>query len=190
MSSSTRRFILFLAADLAICVVFFLVFCDFFSKYDATAISSDPFNVNEASTATVYLIDDNDQLMTRTWSIPQIQDVELPIRPNPESKADNPDGPTVRKDRFALNYRIIRSSTRVDTIPTTTPASLAITLLVGLLLLILRNMYVAGNPLRIKPAARKKLKQLAPQGQVAKGRRVSKKGPPPSRRQKGRGRRR
>ena len=58
MTSTIRNFLLFLVANLAICAVVFLFACDFFSQYDATAISTNDYNVQETKIVRVHLVDD------------------------------------------------------------------------------------------------------------------------------------
>ena len=77
--------------------------------------------------------------------------VEAPFRAA-EAAAPIPAGaPFVRKERFSLTFTIRNSVGREQTVGTTSPASLGISVLVGFLLLLGRNMVVAKHPFRIEP---------------------------------------
>ena len=173
-----------------ICALLFLVICDFFGAYRATAVSTDPYDVNETKVVQVHLFDQQDNHFERTWSLKLAKEADLPVNGRPNSKTFNEDGPIVQKDRYTLSYSVKLGPDQTIVVPTTTPYALAVVVLLAGLLLFLRNMYIAGSPFSIQKRDHKPLKQLAPSGQPARNRRSSRKGPPPKRGRKGQGRRR
>lgn len=189
MKFKYKQFALFIVANLLLCTLVFLFVCDFFSSYSATAVSSDRYDVATAKSVPVFLATDEGTVFHRTWSLKLVQQADLPVRPNPPASAAPENGYIVKKDAYALYYRVISPDSVVIIVPTTTPSALAVAVLVALILLFLRNMYVSGSPFHIQKRPKKRLKKLAPQGQVASVRRGGGKGPPPRRKQKGRGRR-
>ena len=142
-----------------------------------------------AKTVPVFLATDEGDIFQRNWRLKLIQMPILPVRPNPPLSAKPDTGHTVKKDAYTLYYRIIAPDSSVTVVPTTTPSALAVSVLCGLIGLLLRNMYVSGSPFHIHKRPKKRLRKLAPQGQVASVRKGGGKGPPPRRKQKGRGRR-
>jgi len=189
MKFKYKQFTIFVIMNVLLSTLVFLFVCDFFSSYSATAVSSGQYDVASAKSVPVYLATDDGDVFQRTWSLQLIQKADLPVRPNPPASAAKDKGYTVKKDAYALYYRVISPESEVIIVPTTTPAALAVSALVGLIFLFLRNMYVSGSPFHIQKRPKKRLKKLAPQGQVASIRKGGGKGPPPQRRQKGRGRR-
>jgi hypothetical protein len=189
MKSTTRHFIFFLLAELALCALVFLFVCDFFTAYSATAVSSDPYDVAETKVVQVHLFDETGTRFQRDWSVYWVKEAKLPVHSSPRTTSVNPDGPAVHKDRFTLSYQVNFSDGRVVTVPTTTPYALAMMLLFGGLGLFLRNMYISGHPLLIQKRRRVPVKKLAASGQPALSRRT-KKSPPPGGSSSRRGRRR
>ena len=189
MISKYKTFALFIAANVVLCTLVFLFVCDFFTSYSATAVSTGRYDVASAKSVPVFLATADGEIFQRNWRLKLIQDADLPVRPNPPASATPEEGYTVRKDQFALYYRIVAPDSSVTVVPTTTPSALAVSVLCGLIMLFLRNMYVAGSPFHIQRRPKKRLRKLAPQGQVASVRKGGRKGPPPRRKQKGRGRR-
>ncbi len=173
-------------------ILIFLYSGDFFDSYEGRAVAHRPIpgssGVND--TMRLFVLEREDG----SWS-----EVLLPVeafsgRDLPLSSGGLPpaapteDAVPVSKSRFTLH-------SRVDGVPWATASGLD-ALLPGLLLLLLaatRNLLTTGSPLRVVPTGGsvRLLPDRPPHGQVAQrpgSRPRPKKGPPPSRR--GRGRRR
>ena len=190
MKRTLLSFSLFVLANLVLCTLVFLFICDFFGAYRATAVSTDPYDVNETKVVQVHLFDQEDTRFERSWTIKLVKEAELPVNGRPNSKSFNEKGPIVQKNRYALSYKVLLGPDRTVIVPTTTPYALAVVVLLAGLLVFLRNMYISGSPFSIQKRAHKPLKKLAPAGQPARNRRGGRKGPPPKRGRKGQGRRR
>lgn len=199
-SQDRRAIIKFAAFAMLVCVplavLVFLSFSSFFSSWDARALSVRHTADAGADTRTydVFVVDDQRSGFDITVPAHIARRLELPVRPNPRVRTPPEDAPRLEKSAFSLTYYVHLPDGPVLPVGSTSPGALGAGLLMALLVLLLRNMVVAKHPLRVTPAPAELPGALAPMGQVA-GKRPDgarprgKKGPPPPRRRKGRGRR-
>ena len=179
LSPTVKGLLSYIGIALPLCVLLFLFLCDFFTAFDGHAVSKLPAEGEEAQVARVLIVDESSSSFQRDWPVELVNQMELPVDVEAQVPSPLPDGlPVVRKSRYTLNFRVIKSNGTTGVIPTTSPGILGVILLVAIVGLFLRNMLVAKSPLLIERRAAKPLKPLAPSGQPHQRRR-SKKGPPP-----------
>lgn len=192
MPRDIRALLWFLMGALLVSALVFLFSGGFFSRWDGRIVSVHPDDV-ESSRLTVLIVTDEDSFqrslpgdLVRSLALPEDPFAVVPLSIDPAR-------PATKKSRYTLHALVRRADEGAswEVVPTTSPQTLTISLVVLLLLVAARNMAVSGVPWRLRPAERYHPTKLAPTGQAAPTARVStsKKGPPPPKPQKGRGRR-
>jgi hypothetical protein len=174
-------------AGLPVVVFAFLLFGGFFNSWRGTVVNHRPFvDIEEPDVSRVLLVDDEGEPFTLQWPVELIAKLELEETVDPYPPVELPDGLfTAEKKLFQLHFVVARKG-NAELVATTSPLTLAYTLLVALALLMLRNGFVSGNPLRITPNDDVRVPTQATMGVPAAPARAtkrrSKKGPPPKRR--------
>ncbi len=190
--SPVRSLALFTVAFLPVPVLVFLLVGDFFAAWYGTAVSALPATTEDPRSFEVLIVEPgDDEGFTRRWPAGVVRRLDLPkdefaLVP----RQIDPTLPETRKDRFTLSYSIEPDEGDAFTLATTSPAAFGLAILVWILGIFGRNMIVAGSPFSLEPTGVYLPKAQAPSGQVAPSRgNRPQKGPPPSGRRKGRGRR-
>lgn len=192
MTSRIRALLVFGTAIVPVCVLVFLVASDFFAGWYGAAVSVRPAATDDPKVFEVLIVEPTGGTFRRAWPADLVREFELPVDaygivPDPI----DPARPVTRKDRFTLSYTIEGGEDVADTeLPTTSPASLGLAVLVFVLGIFGRNMIVSGSPFSLEPRGVYLPKAQAPSGQPVPSRGTRpRKGPPPGGRRKGRGRR-
>jgi len=195
-----RSFLLSLLAFLPVVLLVFLWDCSFFVAWRGQAVSVAPTRGEDPASYVVRIHEGQDDRAVRTvrWDAAVVKQLSLPVDPVEMAPLTIPDdAPTTTKQRFGLTYRVRTGEGTEQAqwleVPTTSPRSLGIAGLVFLLLAALRNMMVAGSPIALEPLQTRNATAAPstpskPSRGGSKGSR-SKKGPPPGRSRRGRGRR-
>lgn len=194
MSPAFRGLLLYSLGAIPACAVVFLLASGFFSRWDGHAVGVRPdASQGEAVVAQVLILDEDGSSHERAWPVELTRALQLPVNARGIPPARPPeDAPRTIKDMFSLTFSVQLSEGEVTIVPTTSPRSLAIAVLVFLVGLAGRNMWVSGSPLGVTSRSSSRVKSLPAAGQPAHRRRtgVSGTGPPPARKVRGRGRRR
>jgi hypothetical protein len=145
-------------------VLVFLWTSDFFTRWDGRAVSVRPPQGEDPATMRV-LIAEEGRAFERQWPSEVVRELGLPV----DAMAIPPripeeERPKTTKRRFALHF-LVDSPTGFQAVPTTSPASLALALLVWGGLVALRNMRVGGAPWATEARAAYLPKALPPSGQ-------------------------
>ncbi len=168
----------------------------FFTQWDGTVVSYRPAPEGGAKTVKVLLVEPSKATMEFWWPSQRVIDLQLPPDPLAVPPVDTPEQfPTSSKERFTLHYVVKhtpeegnkRSATAY---PTTSPEGVSLTLVFLGMAVIARNMIATGHPFLFvpgPPGKKRRNRTAKPQSPSRKSR--SQHGPPPSGRQKGRGRR-
>lgn len=200
MPPAWRSFLLSLLALLPVALLVFLWDCSFFVAWSGQAVSVAPTRSEEPASFVVRIHEGGDDRAVRTvnWDAAVVKQLSLPVDAVEMAPLEIPDAaPDTEKARFGLSYRVQVGEGSDDPrwleVPTTSPRSLGIAALVFLLLAAVRNMVVAGSPVALEPVDARNATAAPPtpsgqpSGRPTSGR--SRKGPPPGKRRKGRGRR-
>jgi len=192
VSPQVRALLIYAVGFLPVPVLVFLVVSDFFTAWYGTAVSVLPATTEDPSGFEVLIVEPgDDDGFRRRWPAGVVRDLDLPkdefgIVPTDPEEAP----PETKKERFTLSYTIEPEAGEPLTLPTTSPTAFGLAILVYVLGLFGRNMIVAGSPFSLEPTGVYLPKRQAASGQVAPGRgNRPRKGPPPTGRRKGRGRR-
>jgi len=170
----------------------FLLSASFFTAWDGYAVAARPLGAERSIPIAyeVLVVDDAGDERVLRWSTPVVEGrfIELAnVLAAPPAIPDT--APHTSKSRFTLHYLVERDTGGHDLIPTTSPQSLGLALLVWLLGLAIRNMVMSGSPLSFESRPTVLPAALPPSGRVADNVvSKSKQGPPPPRPRKGRGR--
>jgi hypothetical protein len=192
MGEATRKLLVFLAVALPISVLVFLVASDFFTAWSGRAVSTRPPRSEAPASYSVLISNDDGSRIEREWPSDLVGRLRLPVDAMAIPPLPIPDDrPRTSKSRFALHFLVQEPETAdFTTVPTTSPRAAGLALIVLLVSLGVRNMVVAGSPFSIEPR-----EAYLPPAQPAAGQVTNKtysrgrKGPPPPRPRKGRGRR-
>lgn len=181
----------FVVALIPVTVLAFLIASDFFVSWNGTAVSVLPSEEVNPERYQVLIVESDRSTLRQVWSAALVEPLGLPVDPYGIPPDDIPDDrPRTTKSAYALHFLLQQANGEWQTVPTTSPASLGVGFLVFVLGIALRNMIVAGSPFSLEPRGLTLPKAQTPTGQVAsRGASRPKKGPPPSRRRKGAGRR-
>lgn len=185
-------------ALLPVAVGVFLVDCAFFTSWSGQAISIAPPPVEEPAAYVVRILETDGTVRVAAWDATLVKQLSLPIDPVEMAPLEVPETrPDTEKARFSLSYRVkIGEGTDAErwaTIPTTSPRSMAIAVLVYMVLIGVRNMIVSGSPIALErpkgASSRTSGTDAPPPASGRPGSSRSRPGPPPPGRRKGRGRR-
>lgn len=186
--SPVRGLLVAVAAIVPVCVVVFLIASKFLVAWDGRVTAIAPTSTEEAVTYRVLIVDDDNDGTVRVWPAEVVEPLDVPIDPILVPPASTAGFPRTSKQRFTLHFLVEQPNGESAVHPTTTPQALAIALVVGLILVALRNAYVSGSPIDIRPRPTVLPGKLPPSGQVAAT--TSRKGqyqpPPPRGKKKGR----
>lgn len=172
-------------------LVVFLLTSGFFLTWRGTAASVRPARSDDPATYSVLIVAEDGTTSEREWPAALVDTLDLPVSASglaPSSLAD--DLPQTVKSTFQLQYHVTLADGSTRSVPTTTPQSVGVAALFFLLGLFGRNMMYSGSPLSIEPRG-----VTLPKAQVAAGTAAptrgarARKGPPPSKKRRGRGRR-
>ncbi len=173
------------------CAVLFLFLSSFFASWRGRAVSVRRLDPERAMVQVLVVEDDGARFET-FWPREAVEGLDLPVDPLALPPSPLPEGlPRTRKKRFSLTFSVEPAGAAPRLVPTTSPGSLGLALLVFFLGIGVRNMVVAGTPFAIaRPEAPPRTHTAAPPVPPRRGRARGRKGPPPGRRRRGRGRRR
>jgi hypothetical protein len=156
--------------------------------------STRPARAEDPSTYTVLIVDNDGAETEREFPAALVESLDLPVNSFGIAPPTlDPELPRTIKSRFQLQYNVTLADGSTRSIPTTTPESVGVAMLFFLLGLFGRNMMYSGSPLSIEPTG-----VSLPKAQAAAGapmppssgqRKGGRKGPPPGRKRRGRGRR-
>lgn len=196
MSTSVRNLIAHTLILLALAVLFGLWQGAFFDYWSGTVVSYRPPADGEAQSVRVLIVDESQPKREAWWPTERVIELDLPrdalaVPPNDL----DPSLPTTSKARYTLHYFVRHTpedseTTQVRAYSTTSPEGVSLTLVFLGLGMIVRNMIVTGHPFLFVPAPggkKRKSRTAMPRSPGRTGR--PQKGPPPSGRQRGRGRR-
>lgn len=178
----------------------FLYASDWLGAWDGRAVSVRPARAPDAATWTVLISEADGRSLERAWPADVVLGLGLPIDALAIPPSPVPDSrPETRKSRFALHFLVHSGAGDAPAdwkvVPTTSPRTAALALLVFLLAVAARNMVVGGTPWSIEPRAALLPAAQVPSGQMApptggtSGRAGGRKGPPPAKPRRGAGRR-
>jgi hypothetical protein len=189
--------LLFVVAMLPLAAGVFLVSSDFFTAWNGQAVSVRPAATPDPAVYTVLIVNDDGTRLERTWDAALVRELALPVDALALPPPDIPEArPATEKLRFVMHYLVQvgqgdDAQTRV--VPTTSPRGLGLALVFLLVAIGIRNMAYAGSPFAIERRGVYLPKQQAQAGAPAPagspGRTRGRKGPPPSRPRRGRGKR-
>lgn len=155
-------------------------------------VSVRPSPTPDPDTFRVLILGEDGRTLERSWPADVVLPLDLPVDEMALPPATLPEAAArTTKSRFALHF-LVRGSGDADwkVVPTTSPRSLGLAALAGIVLLFLRNMMVSGSPLAITPQGVWLPPALAKPGTpAAQKQRISRQGPPPAPPRPGRGRR-
>jgi hypothetical protein len=190
---AARSLLVSVAASALAAGVVFLLASDGLGTWNGHAVSVRPSATPEPATFRVLIVGEDGRAIERDWPADLVLSLGLPVDDMALPPATIPEAAArTTKSRFAL-HTIVRAagSEEWQVVPTTSPRSLGVAVLVGFVVLFLRNMMVSGSPFALTaqgswqpPAALPK-----PGTPVAQKQRISKQGPPPAGPRTGRGRR-
>lgn len=164
----------------------FLGACEFFTSWNGQAVSVRP-SASPAPKVYEVLIAGKGRSLERTWPAAVVDELNLPfdslaVPPVPIP----PERPHTSKMRYSLHFLVEGSDGEFEQVPTTSPRSLALSLVLFLLGVGIRNMTVSGSPWSLEPRG-----VLLPKAQAAPGSVANpvtgppRKRPPPARRRRG-----
>lgn len=196
MSLPVRKLFVHACILLTLTAVFGLWQSLFFAQWEGTVVSYRPPPEGGAKTAKVLLVEPSKATREFWWPSQRVIDLQLPADPLAVPPIDIPElFPTSSKERFTLHY-VVKHTPEEGTkrsaaaYPTTSPEGVSLTLVFLGIALIARNMIATGHPFLFMPGPmgkKRRNRTARPQSPSRKSR--SQHGPPPSGRQKGRGRR-
>lgn len=188
-----RALLLWVGALVPLTVLVLLLTSGFLVHWEGTAASVRPAATEDATTRTVLIVD-GDHYHEREWPTLLVDQLDLPVNPSgipPLELADTL--PTTKKSRFQLQFHVTPAGGQTFSHPTTSPRSAGVAFLFFLAGIFIRNMVYSGSPLSLEPRGVTLPKALAPHGSAAptgRGKpRGGRKGPPPGKRRRGKGRR-
>jgi hypothetical protein len=199
LSPAVRSLVLFSVVHALLCAVVFLALAGFFDAWDGRAVSVREAKLDQQvfQVLIVEPVPSGETIRREEqWPAVAIEGLDLPIDrlalPMPDPFLDRP---ATRKQRFQLGFTVTPSGGGTRWVPTSSPQSLAVAVLVFVLGVGLRNMVVAGSPIAITPRAPAPPgpSTPAPPGDAApEPTRASRshQGPPPQKHRRGAGRRR
>ena len=186
MSPSVTKVVSFTAVTLCLCVLVLLGASGFFASWAGAAASVRPYQADDA-TRQVLIVDDEGDYREVRWPAGALEGLTLPVDATGLPPVTLPgEAPRTSKSRFTLFFVIVKPEVGPVQVTTTSPRALALAVLLGLILLAVRNMAASGSPLRFGSRATVLPKALPTAGQPTRSRNRPKKGPPPK---KGRRRR-
>lgn len=189
--SHVRGLIVAMFAILPVAAVVFLLASKFLVAWDGRVTGVAPTSSEATTSYRVLIVDEAGDGTMRVWPAEVVEPLGVPIDPIlvPPATVDQR-YPRTSKQRFQLHFLVEQPGGESAIVPTTTPQALALAAMVWLVLLAMRNAYVSGSPIDIRPRPTVLPAPLAPPGQVAST--TQRKGqyqPPPPRGSKKRGRR-
>lgn len=194
------RFVALIATPIALLI--FLITGDFFASWDGQVASFKPSRVEDPAVFQVLIVEEDGTAVEKAWPAPLVR--ELDVTPNALAivpKSIPEDAPTTAKLGFSFNYKVTipakaegeKDKSSLHT--TISQYSVGVSVIALLLMVALRNMIVAGSPFALEraPETTGGGSSSTSGGSGSQGRPQrtrGRKGPPPSRRRKGQGRRR
>ena len=163
-----RAFALYAASILPVCALAFLLASQFFVAWEGRVTGVAPIGTGEPTSYRVVVANDDHTYEVRTWKADTVAQLEVPIDPllvPPSVVADT--FPFTRKGRFQLHFLVGAKDGSNLVVPTTSPQALGVAVLLWLLALAIRNGYVSGNPIDIRPRDTELPAPLPASGQVA-----------------------
>ena len=192
ISPAMRRFLIFVAAMVPVTVLVFLYASDFLGSWDGRVVSLRPPERDNPASYQVLIVEPDGTRLERAWRADLVRTLGLPADPLAIPPDTIPkERPSTRKSAYSLYFELQEQNDGAWTVvPTTSPSSFGVAMLVFLAGIAVRNMIVAGSPFSIEPQGLTLPKAQAPSGQIARNRGSRpRKGPPPPRPRKGSGRR-
>lgn len=187
MSPGVIRIATTAAVIVTLCSLVLLAASGFFTSWVGVAASVRPYQVEEP-TRLVLVVDDAGEHREVRWPADALLGLELPVDATGLPPRVLPEGaPRTSKSRFSLSFVVVKPDVGPVTVTTTSPRALALSVLLGLVLLAGRNMAASGSPIRFASRPTVLPKALPTAGQPTRSKTRPKKGPPPK---KGRRRRR
>lgn len=180
--SPAASFGLFALFAAGVSVVLFLAVAGLFSSWNGV-VTATAAPIDGARTPVWVYLGEGD-LKKMNWPSEAVSNLGLRVDPNGMVPAPLPDDlPSTSKSRFSLSFIVTDAERRAQIYPTLSVQALSAAALCFIVLLLGRNMVVAGSPARITPRPLELPKAQPPAGQVAPQRKTRpKKGPPPPRR--------
>ncbi len=163
-----RAFILFAAAIAPVCVLAFLIASQFFVAWEGRVTGVNPLGTGEPTAYQVVIASEDHTYEVRTWPAETVAQLKVPYDPllvPPSVVGDS--FPQTTKGRFQLHFLVTDEAGANLLVPTTSPQALGVAVLLAILFLAVRNGYVSGNPIDIRPRATELPAPLPPSGQVA-----------------------
>ena len=171
-----------LAAGLS--VLLFLTVSGLFSSWNGVVTATAAPIDGTRTPVWVYL--GEGELKQLNWPSEAVSGLGLRVDPAGSVPAPLPDDlPSTSKSRFSLSFIVTDAERQAQIYPTLSVQALSVGVLAFFVLILGRNMVVAGSPARITPRPLQLPKAQTPAGQVAPRRGPRpKKGPPPQRRRR------
>ena len=196
MSTSVRNLMAHGLILFALAVLFGLWQSSFFNQWSGTVVSYRPPVDGEAQSVRVLIVEESREKREAWWPTERVIELQLPRDPLAVPPNDlDASLPTTSKARYALHYFVRHlpedaETTQVRAYPTTSPEGVSLTIVFFGIMMIVRNMIVSGHPfLFIAGPGGKKRKSRTAMARSPGRKARSQPGPPPSGRQRGRGRR-
>lgn len=170
ISGDLRALGIFLVPWLAACVLVFLGASDFFTAWSGQAVSVRPPTSEDPAVYRVLVVDGAKSL-ERTWPAEVVERLSLPVDATGVPPLTLPaDRPRTSKLRFHLHFLVENPEGEGWlTVPTTSPRSLGLALVVFVLGLGVRNMMWSGSPVSIRQREAYLPPEQPPAGQPAGG---------------------
>lgn len=188
--SPRRALLIYTVIATPIAVLVFLASARFFAAWDGQIVGMQAIGTGRPNAYEVLLMAPSEPPHEVKLAADVVEGRGIPIS---EVLAPPPTLPAgalhTKKSRFSLSYQIEEKGGGFDTIPTTRPTSLALAVAVWILGLMVRNVIVAGSPFAMVPGPKPAPRQIPTMDEIEERKaRRSKKGPPPPRPHRGRGR--
>jgi len=188
--SPRRGLLLYATIATPIAVLVFLFSARFFVAWDGQIVAMQPIGSSHPDAYETLLMAPGEPTRQVKLAADVVEGRGIPIT---NVLAPPPTIPSAaihtRKSRFALYYLIDTRAGGHDIIPTTSPLSLALAVAVWVFGLMVRSVIVAGSPFAMVPGPKRTPRPLPTLDEIDERKaRRSKKGPPPPRPRKGRGR--
>lgn len=186
MTPPVRSLVQFSAVAAVVGVLAFLLASGFLATWHGQVASVR--SLPDGATTDVLIVGEEGRTWVQSWPTAAIEGRSLRVDPRSIPPAPLPeDLPTTHKSRFRLYFFVEQADGSNARFPTTSLRTVSVGALVTVLLVVLRNMVVAGSPMRIEPRPTELPHAQTPMGQTAPlKRKPPKKGPPPPRRRSGR----
>lgn len=165
-----RSLLAFVAAIVPVVILIFLLASRFFVAWEGRVTGVSPIGTEaEPKSYRVVVAAADHTYQVQTWPGSVVRQMEVPIDPLlvPPSPVDDR-YPYTQKHRFQLHFLVEDKAGANVLVPTTSPQALGVAVLVGLVLVAIRNGYVSGSPIDIRPRPTRLPGALSPSGQVAK----------------------